>query len=238
MSRPQALIFDVFGTCVDWRAGIAAEAEKFLSEKQIETDVHAFADRWRGEYQPAMERIRTGGRGYVELDDLHRENLLRVLAALDIADLFEPEEVDALNHAWEKLPPWPDVIAGLGALKQNAIIAPCSNGSIALMTRLARYGRLPWDCILGAGIARDYKPKPNVYLASCAALRLEPAEVVMVAAHNDDLHAAHAAGLRTAFVARKHEHGPLQTTDLGPTAAWDYVAPDFEQLAALIFERA
>ena len=142
------------------------------------------------------------------------------------------EAPDSLNTAWERLDPWPDVTDGLSAMRENRIIAPCSNGSIALMTRLARYARLPWDCILGAEIARDYKPKPAVYLASCAALRLPAHAVMMVAAHNDDLHAARAAGLRTAFVPRPAEHGPDQTTDLAPDAEWDIVADDFNDLAA------
>jgi 2-haloacid dehalogenase len=232
MKAPKAFIFDVFGTCVDWRTGIATQARKAFSNKGIEADPESFADAWRAEYQPAMERIRSGGRGYVDLDDLHRENLDRVLGKFGISDRFDDAEMAALNHAWEKLPPWPDVVAGLAALKGKAIIAPCSNGSIALMTRLARFGALPWDCILGAAIARDYKPKPAVYLASCAALRLPPGDVMMVAAHKDDLHAARAAGLRTAFVARPLEHGPGQTKDLEPDSDWDVVADRFDVLAA------
>lgn len=235
MTGPAALIFDVFGTCVDWRSGVAAEAKKIFADKEIETDPEAFADAWRGEYQPAMEIIRSGNRGYIDLDDLHRENLDCVLDRFDLSDRVDAGERQALNHAWEKLPPWPDVLPGLSELRRHAIVAPCSNGSIALMTRLARFAGLPWDCILGAAIACDYKPKPEVYLASCRALRLDPAEVLMVAAHNDDLHAAHSAGLKTAFVARRTEHGPLQTTDLGPTAAWDYVAADFPKLAEAVF---
>ena len=220
----QAFIFDVFGTCVDWRTSVAREVAAVLPD----VDAIAFADAWRGEYQPAMERIRSGGRGYVALDDLHRENLDIVLDRFGVgADL----DRDALNAAWEKLDPWPDVVAGLNALKQAAIIAPCSNGSIALMSRLAKYAGLPWDCILGADIAQDYKPKPRVYLASAAALRLNPGEVTMVAAHNGDLAAARAAGLKTAFVARPTEHGEAQTTDLAPTSDWDIIADDFEDLA-------
>ncbi|MGI9391735.1 MAG: HAD-IA family hydrolase, partial [Boseongicola sp.] len=137
----------------------------------------------------------------------------------------------ALNRAWEKLDPWPDVCRGLNALKELAIIAPCSNGSIALMTRLAKYCRLPWDCILGADIARNYKPSPDVYLASARALRLEPQDVLMVAAHNDDLVAARSVGMRTAFVPRRTEHGPDQTTDLAPEHQWDVLAEDFLDLA-------
>lgn len=220
----QALIFDVFGTCVDWRNSVAREVAALWPD----LDALAFADAWRGEYDPAMARIRDGGRGYVALDDLHLENLHRVAARFGVS------APDSLNAAWEKLDPWPDVVPGLTRLRKSRIIAPCSNGSIALMTRLARYGGLPWDCILGAEIARDYKPKPAVYLASCAALRLPPDQVMMVAAHNNDLDAARAAGLRTAFVPRLTEHGPNQTTDLAPSDTWDIVADDFETLAKAV----
>ncbi|TNF11306.1 MAG: haloacid dehalogenase type II [Rhodobacteraceae bacterium] len=220
----EALIFDVFGTCVDWRTAIAREVAGVLPE----VDALAFADAWRGEYDPAMARIREGGRGYVALDDLHRENLHRVAARFGIA------APDDLSHAWERLDPWPDTLAGLSALKSQAIIAPCSNGSIALMTRLARHAGLPWDCILGADLARDYKPKPEVYLASCAALRLPPEAVMMVAAHNSDLAAARALGLKTAFIPRVTEYGPDQRRDLGPEADWDVIAPDFLALAKML----
>lgn len=219
--RVQALIFDVFGTCVDWRTSVAREVAAVLPG----VDADAFATAWRAEYDPAMARIREGGRGYVPLDDLHRENLHRVAADFGV---IAP---DALSHAWERLDPWPDVVAGLTTLKATHIIAPCSNGSIALMTRLAKFGGLPWDCILGAEIAQDYKPKPHVYLSACAALCLPPDQVMMVAAHNDDLHAARRAGLKTAFVPRPTEHGPGQTTDLTPEADWDIIAHDFQDLA-------
>ncbi|PWK62828.1 haloacid dehalogenase type II [Roseicyclus mahoneyensis] len=219
--RVQALIFDVFGTCVDWRRSVAREVAKVLPQ----VDALAFATAWRAEYDPAMARIRGGERGYVALDDLHRENLQRVAAEFSVS---APER---LAHAWERLDPWPDVVAGLTALKARHVIAPCSNGSIALMTRLAKHAALPWDCILGAEIAQDYKPKPQVYLASCAALRLATDQVMMVAAHNDDLFAARYAGLKTAFVARPTEHGPHQTTDLGPESDWDVIASDFHDLA-------
>ena len=218
--RVAALIFDVFGTCVDWRTSVAREVAAVLPS----VDATGFATAWRAAYDPAMARIRDGGRGYVALDDLHRENLHRVAAA------FGATAPDTLSHAWERLDPWPDVVPGLSALKRAHIIAPCSNGSIALMTRLARHAGLPWDCILGADIARDYKPKPEVYLAACAALRLSPDRVMMVAAHNDDLVAARAAGLLTAFVPRPLEHGPGQTSDLAAAADWDVVAADFMDL--------
>jgi 2-haloacid dehalogenase len=217
----KALIFDVFGTCVDWRNSVAREVAKVFPD----LDAAAFATAWRAEYDPAMARIRDGGRGYVPLDDLHLENLHRVARAFGVT------APDHLNAAWERLDPWPDVVPGLTAMKAHRIVAPCSNGSIALMTRLARWGGLPWDCILGAEIARDYKPKPRVYLAACAALRLAPSEVMMVAAHNDDLAAARDAGLATGFVPRPVEHGPGQATDLAPSGDWEVVADDFRDLA-------
>jgi 2-haloacid dehalogenase len=217
----QALLFDVFGTCVDWRSAIARAVTKALPG----IDALAFADAWRGEYDPAMARIRAGDRGYVALDDLHRENLHRV------AERFGVRAPDALAQAWERLDPWPDTVAGLHAIAARALIAPCSNGSIALMARLAKHALLPWHCILGADIARDYKPKPAVYLAACDALRLPPEAVMMVAAHNNDLAAARALGLKTAFVARPTEYGPNQTTDLVAEADWDIIAPDFLVLA-------
>lgn len=217
----KACIFDVFGTCVDWRTSVAREVAKALPG----VDATAFAVAWRDEYDPAMARVRDGGRGYVRLEVLHRENMHRV------AERFGVSAPEALNDAWEKLDPWPDVVEGLTALKNTHIIAPCSNGSIALMTRLARHSGLPWDCILGAEVAQDYKPKPEVYLASCAALRLPPEEVLMVAAHNADLAAARDAGLRTAFVPRPTEHGLGQTVDLAAEGPVDLEVPDFLALA-------
>jgi 2-haloacid dehalogenase len=192
-----------------------------------EIDAYAFADAWRGEYQPAMQRIRSGGRGYVKLDTLHRENLDRVLERFGV----DVPDRDALNRAWERLDPWPDVVPGLTALRDKGLVATCSNGSIALMSRLARWSGLPWDAILGADIAQDYKPKARVYLASVEALGLKAAAVTMVAAHNDDLVAARAAGLSTAFVARPTEHGVGQQTDLEPSEDWDIVASDFQDVA-------
>lgn len=230
----RAAIFDVFGTVVDWREGVAAVARATFAAKGLDADPHAFADAWRAEYQPAMQTVRSGARGYVPLDELHFENLGRVLARLGLADAFTEAEKWALNAAWEQLHPWRDSVPGIAAIRRQMIVAPCSNGSIALMTRLARFGGLPWDCILGADVARAYKPDALAYRRSVAALRLSPAEVVMVAAHNGDLAAARAEGLRTAFVARPAEHGPGQTSDLAPAADWDFVAPDMVTLAGLL----
>ena len=220
----QAFIFDVFGTCVDWRTSVAREVQAVLPD----VDALAFADAWRAEYQPAMERIRVGGRGYVRLDTLHLENLEIVIKNFGVG----PIDAASLSTAWERLDPWPDVAPGLTALRDKGLVATCSNGSIGMMARLARWGGLPWDALVGADVAKDYKPKPEVYLASARALGLEPRQVTMVAAHNDDLVAARDAGLRTAFVPRPAEHGAGQTSDLEATSDWDIVARDFVDLAA------
>lgn len=222
----RAFLFDVFGTCVDWRRSVAREVQAVLPG----VDAVAFADAWRREYQPAMARVRDGARGYVSLDQLHLENLERVLGQFG-ADL---EDRAGLNRAWEKLDPWPDVVPGLAALRQKGLVVACSNGSIGLMARLARWGGLPWDAILGADLAQDYKPKAEVYLRAVSALQLEPGAVTMVAAHNDDLAAARAAGLATAFVPRREEWGSAQQCDLTPEADWDVIANDFPDLARKI----
>jgi 2-haloacid dehalogenase len=231
MSDFAACIFDVFGTVVDWRNSVARVAQAQFAAKGIEIDGLAFAVFWRGQYVPAMAKIRSGSRGYVALDQLHFENLEVTLEEFGLKDDLDEAEKWQLNAAWEQLDPWPDVINGLTKLKQHTIIAPCSNGSIALMSRLAKYGGLPWDCILGADIAQNYKPEPEVYLACCKALRLPEEKVVMVAAHNDDLVAARETGLRTGFIARPTEHGEGQTRDLEASSDWDYVITDFAQLA-------
>lgn len=225
MRQPKAYIFDVFGTLTDWRTSIAREVRAVFPD----VDAEAFADAWRAEYQPAMERIRSGNRGYVPLDDIHSENLSVVMKLFNISALGEGEHAD-LARAWERLDTWPDVVPGLKALKEKAIIAPCSNGSISLMTHMGKHAGLPWDCILGADLAQDYKPKPEVYLSCCRALRLDPTEVMMVAAHNGDLHAAKALNLQTSFVLRAEEHGPDQTTDLAPDGDWTRVVDDLIKL--------
>jgi 2-haloacid dehalogenase len=178
-----------------------------------------------------MERVRSGGRAYVPLEVLHLENLDRVLARHALSERVDAAARAEMNRAWERLPAWPDAVAGLAALREGLILAPCSNGSIAMMVRLARFAGLPWDCVLGADIARAYKPDPAVYRASVAALGLAPEEVIMVAAHEDDLSAARAEGLATAFVPRPAEFGPDRRADPGPSGDWDLVAEDVPALA-------
>ena len=177
-----------------------------------------------------MASIRTGQRGYIALDQLHYENLLVTLEHFGLEQQFSETESLRFARAWEQLPPWPDVVEGLSELRRYVLIAPCSNGSIALMSHLARFAKLPWDAILGADIAQNYKPEPAVYQASASALRLKPENVMMVAAHNDDLHAARESGLKTAFVARPSEHGSEQTTDLTADSDWDILAVNFNDL--------
>ena len=230
-NSPRAFIFDVFGTVVDWRSGVSSFSSKFLSQRGISVNPDEFADLWRAEYQPSMERIRSGNRGYVPLDILHQENLVNVLERLGLSDHFSKEELASLNTAWEHLPAWGDSAAGIMKIKQSAFVAPCSNGSIALMTRIAKYADLQWDCILGAEIAQNYKPHQDAYLKSVKALGLEPYEVVMVAAHNDDLFAARKYGLKTAFIPRPLEHGAGQQKDLRPEADWDFCADSILDLA-------
>ncbi len=201
----RALIFDVFGTLVDWHGSIAREVQQILGPRV--PDAAGFAIAWRAQYQPAMEAVRSGALPFSKLDVLHRYNLDRVLADLGLHDVGEVTRVQ-LNQAWHRLDAWPDVAPGLQRLRERFRIAPCSNGNISLMVDLARRNGLPWDAILGAELARDYKPKPEVYLSAAAAFDCAPAEVLMVAAHSSDLAAAAACGLRTAHIARPDEHGP------------------------------
>lgn len=231
----QALVFDVFGTVVDWRSGVAQDAAAFLARHGHTADPGEFADAWRARYSPSMETIRSGKRPFTRLDVLHRENLEQVLAELGLdPDRIDPQELAHLNHAWHRLDPWPDAVGGLSRLKSRYIIAPLSNGNISLLLNMAKRAGLPWDAILGAEVAQAYKPMPQAYLRTAEVLGLEPSQVCMVAAHNNDLAAARACGLATAFVPRSREHGPGQTTDLVPEQDWDVVAGDFNELATLL----
>jgi len=225
----KALFFDVFGTLVDWRSSIAREAGALLKPKGLSLDYPAFADAWRGEYQGAMEEVRAGRIAFCKLDVLHRRNLELTLKRFGVADLSEDDKRN-LNLAWHRLDAWPDVTHGLARLKRNYLLAPVSNGNISLMVDLARRNDFPWDAILGAEIAGDYKPKPRVYLAAAAAFDLGPQACMMVAAHSSDLAAAAALGLRTAHVARRNEHGPGRG-EAAPMVAVDIAVKNLEELA-------
>ena len=230
MQQPRALLFDVFGTVVDWRGSIIRELRQFGKRHQITADWAQFADDWRGLYQPSMEEVRTGRRPWTILDVLHRESLETLLKRKRITGISD-RDIDVLNRAWHRLDPWPDVVAGLTRLKAGHIIATLSNGNVALLVNMAKRAGLPWDAVLGAETARAYKPLPQAYLGAAALLGLAPGECMMVAAHNDDLVAAAAAGMMTAFVCRPTEHGPGQSMDLAPTGDWDIAVDGFNALA-------
>ena len=232
MQNIKALIYDVFGTVVDWRRGIAGEAKAFLGdEKGYDLDWEAFADAWRGQYQPSMERIRKGERPFTKLDILHRENLVTILPDFGVTGLSDAE-LDHFNTAWHRLPPWPDSVPGLIRLKTKYINGTQSNGNIALMVNMAKNGGLPWDVILGAEVVQAYKPTPEAYTRACEALSLPPEQVMMVAAHTNDLLAARAQGLKTAFVARPLEFGTRNPkADIEPHESVDVSAWSFTELA-------
>jgi len=227
----RALVFDTFGTVVDWRTSVAHEIEALAKRKGFAVDGAKFADAWRAGYRPSMDRVRKGELPWTNLDRLHRMILDRILVDFKITGLSEAE-TDTLNRAWHRLQPWPDAVAGLTRLKKKFIIAPCSNGNVALMTDLAKHSALPWDLILGAELAHHYKPDREVYQTAADLLDLKPAEVMMVAAHLGDLAAAKGVGLRTGFVVRPFEYGPNGKPDLKPDASVDVAARDFVDLAA------
>lgn len=228
-----ALVFDVFGTVVDWRSSIIRELETFGRERRLAADWTVLADAWRAGYQPAMERVRKGEIGWTVLDDLHRETLEVLLPKFGITGLSEAE-IRHLVQAWHRLDPWPDAVAGLARLKRRYIVGTLSNGNVALLLDMAKRAGLPWDMIFSAELARHYKPAPEVYRGVPQFLRLEPGQVMLVAAHNNDLVAARREGLKTGFVARPAEYGPHQTRDLRAEHDFDVVARDFLQLAELM----
>ena len=204
--RVQAVLFDTFGTVVDWRSGIAAAVAEVAGAHSAAVDSAAFADAWRAKYQPSMEPIRTGRRPFVRLSDLLRENLAATLE--EFGWNLAPDEAEQLNQAWQRLPAWPDSVDGLRLLKQHYLIGPLSNGDTALLVRMAKHAGLPWDVVLD----------------------LPPSAVMLVAAHNHDLTAARQAGLATGFIPRPTEYGPAQSTDLNAAADWDVVATDLTDL--------
>lgn len=236
MILPKALAFDVFGTVVDWRHGIARDAAPLLDLLgRADVTPEAFADGWRARYQPAMARVRSGERPFVILDTLHREMLEDLLISLDV----DPAAVgDARLHdltlAWHRLDPWPDAVAGLNRLKRRFAIVTLSNGNIALMLDMARRAGLPWDAILGAEVSGHYKPDPEAYLATVRHLAIEPGELCLVAAHHSDLAAARAAGLMTAYVDRPMEYGGRPAPDRGFAQDWEWSAGSLTELAELL----
>ena len=229
----KALTFDVFGTVVDWRGSIARDLGEYFAKRTppIERDWAKFADRWRKKYQPAMERVRSGNRGFVKLDVLHLENLRENLAEFSIANLSEAE-IDHVNRVWHRLDPWPDSVSGMTRLRERYILASLSNGNVSLMVDVAKRAGIPWDAILGSETARAFKPQPEAYLRAAEMLSLPPAACLMVAAHNSDLHAAAKCGFHTAFIRRPYEYGAVKKYDVVADPGIDLDCADMNDLAA------
>ena len=231
LSAVKALVFDVFGTVVDWRTSLIADLMWWGKGRGITADWTALVDGWRGMYTAAMDDVRKHPeRGYVILDVLHRRSLEKLVAQLSISGLTD-DDLHHLTMGWHRLHPWADSVAGLTRLKTKYIISPLSNGNVALLTNMAKFAGLPWDLVMSAELFAHYKPDPEIYLGAAKLLCLPPEQVMMVAAHNHDLKAAQKLGLRTAFVARPTEYGPLQKYDFEAKGDWDIVAKDFGGIA-------
>jgi 2-haloacid dehalogenase len=227
----KALVFDVFGTVVDWRSSLIADFTNWSATRGISADWAALIDAWRGGYVPSMEEVRQHPeRGFVGIDTLHRKTLEKLVVQFGIGGLSD-DDLHHLTLGWHRLNPWPDAVPGLSRLKAKYVISPLSNGNVALLTNMAKFAGLPWDLVLSAEIFAHYKPDREVYLGAARLLGLKPEQVMMVAAHNNDLAAANALGLKTAFVARPTEYGPLQKLDFEAEGDWDIVAADFNEIA-------
>lgn len=225
----RVLVFDVFGTVVDWRSSVIAEGQELGKAKSLDIDWAAFADSWRSIYRPFMDKVQKGELPWTKLDDLHRMMLDETLRKFGIGSLTDDEK-EQFNHVWHRLKPWPDSVPGLQRLKQRYVISTLSNGNISLLTNMAKYAGLPWDCILSAENVQRYKPDPQVYRLAPRLFDLKPGQVLMVAAHERDLQSAAEHGLRTAFVHRPMERGPRTETAMPPADRYDIVARDFLDL--------
>ena len=223
---PKILAFDVFGTVVDWHGSIVAEMARLYPQ----VDGNAFALAWREGYRPAMARVMSGELGWTRIDELHRMILDDILPRFGLQAMPEAER-RLLNRVWHRLNAWPDVVPGLMRLKQRHVICTLSNGNIGLRTHTARHAQLPWDCVLSAEVFQAYKPDPRVYRGVAEVFDVAPAEVMMVAAHQDDLAAARACGLLTAYIERPLEFGAGQPKDVSPEPANTLHARDFLDLA-------
>jgi 2-haloacid dehalogenase len=235
MTHPAAasikvLGFDVFGTVVDWRSSVIAEGEQFGRAKGIKIDWAAFADAWRAAYRPSLDRVQKGEQPWTKLDKLHRASLEQILTQFKIEGLSR-DEIAHFNRVWHRLKPWPDSVAGLQRLKSRFVITTLSNGNISLLTNMAKHAGLPWDCILCAESVRHYKPDAEIYRLIPELFDLKPEQVMLVAAHENDLQAAQKHGLRTALVHRPLEHGPGKASSIPQAGTFDFVAKDFLDLA-------
>ena len=230
LSNVKALTFDVFGTVVDWRGSISREIKEVGMDKGFILDWDGFADEWRAGYGPSMNRVRTGELEWTNIDTLHKIILKKLLESFEITSLNE-SEIDHLNKAWHRLDPWPDSVQGLTLLKQNYIISSLSNGNVALLVNMAKYGGLPWDTVLSAELTRHYKPDRDTYMSTSEFLGLPIEQIMMVAAHKNDLAAAHSFGMKTAYIPRPFEHGPNTVLDKNPEKYIDLIADDFIELS-------
>lgn len=233
VSSVKAIVFDTFGTLVDWRGSLVTQLSAFGRERGLDADWTVLVDAWRSAYQPSLDAVRRRAVPWTVLDELHRASLIALLPDFGLSSLSD-QEIVFLVAGWHRLNPWPDVVPGLQRLRQRYIIGPLSNGNLSLMVNLAKSARLPWDVVFGSDLFRHYKPDPETYLGVCDLLRLKPDQVMLAAAHNYDLKAAQALGLLTAFIPRPREYGPHQTTDLQPEGNWNIVASDIEDLAVQI----
>jgi len=226
----KALLFDVFGTVVDWRSSVISECNKLEKKTGIPGNWEKLTDMWRQKYAPSMDEVRNGKRDWVILDTLHKESLISILKDLEIHGLSE-KDIDHLNKAWHRLDPWPDSVQGLKLLKQSFSISTLSNGGTNLLSNMANYSNLPWDNIFSAETFMHYKPDPETYLGAVKKLKLKKEEVMLVAAHNNDLLAAKLYGLKTAFVLRATEYGPNQDFDLEADKDIDISSSNFIDLS-------
>lgn len=231
MDQVKALLFDTFGTVVDWRGSVARMIERAVRAKGGEIDGDAFARAWRAGYRPGMAPVISGERPWTPIDVIHRERLDVILGEFGIAELFDEAEVVELNLMWHRLDPWPDSIPGLLRLKRKFIIGPLSNGSTVLLANMAKRAGIPWDLIMSSDVTRAYKRHEKAYKGACSAMGLEMHEVMMCAAHNDDLEAAQSHGMRTAYINRPYEYGPDQSKDFEATGDFDIVTDRIEGIA-------
>ena len=227
----KAILFDTFGTVVDWRGSLIGELTAWGAMRGMAVDWAGLVDAWRAAYMPSMDRVRRGELKWTILDDLHRATLEQLVVRFGATGLSDAD-LDFINRGWHRLRPWPDAVPGLTRLKTRYIIGPLSNGNVALLVNMAKSAGLPWDMVCSTELFRHYKPDPESYLGACRLLGLPPAQVMMAAAHNNDLANARKCGLMTGFFARPTEYGPHQKRDYAADQDWDVVATDIEDMAA------
>ncbi len=228
--QPIAIVFDTFGTVVDWRSSLIADLSNFGARKGITADWTGLVDAWRAAYHPSMDRVRKGELPWTRLDDLHRGSLDRLVSEFGIKGLTEDDLVH-INLGWHRLYPWPDSVPGLTRLKSRFIIGPLSNGNVSLLLNMAKFAAIPWDMIFGSDLFGHFKPDPETYLGVARMLGIAPNKVMLAAAHNNDLAAARSCGLLTAFFPRPTEYGPHQKKDNHAEQDWDIVATNIQDLA-------